>query len=48
MSIAININLNKRLIKSSAELYLEVYQNAKEIQELTESAIINFENYLFA
>jgi len=38
----LNTTLNKQLLIQSAELYLEVYQNDKEIQELTEFALIDF------
>ena len=42
MSITLNPDLKKQLLIQSAELYLEIYQNDTEIQELTESALNDF------
>jgi hypothetical protein len=36
----LNLNLNKSLLESSAKLYLEEYTKDKELENLTESALI--------
>ncbi|MCX6156000.1 MAG: hypothetical protein NT007_17775 [Candidatus Kapabacteria bacterium] len=38
----LNRNLNKSLLQSSAELYLEEYKKDQEIENLTESALNDF------